>query len=149
MPNIPRQLKSIIPIHKIIQVEDWWNKLNKENQAELKSIYEEELKSEGKFISIYLCGKFVEQEIPNNRDTFWVNHLYDYIVNHELIIDETMPHIGGICSANKVAEEVIRRGIIPIDFQCPESGEDCQMLKILNLKGRKKSLQFYLKFKLD
>lgn len=149
MTNIPRQLKSIIPLKEILQVEDWWSKLSQENQSELEAFYDEGVDHENQLVSIYLCGKFVEQDRPKNKEIFWINHFYDYIINHELFIDETVQHVGGICFSNKVAEEVIKKGLIPKNFKCPESGNDCQMMKILNLKERNKSFQFYLKFKLE
>ncbi len=149
MANIPRTLKSIIPIREIVEVEDWWNKLSDENQSELASIYHEETRKDDQLVSIYLCGKFVEQEHPKQQDVFWVNHFYDYIINHELYLNNPKPIVGGICSANEAAKKIIKNGVIPIDFICPVLGEACQMMKILNLSQRNQALHFYIKFKLE
>lgn len=148
--NIPRQLRSLIPVRKILEVEDWWEKLSEENQLELQSIYDEGDERTEELVAIHLCGKFVEQEKEDRLDIFWINHFYEYIINHEMFIEDNRPAwYGRICSANKEAEQVIRNGILPKEFICPESKKDCLMLKILDIHQRKKSLQFYVKFKLE
>ncbi|WP_299551602.1 hypothetical protein [Seonamhaeicola sp.] len=145
--EIPRNLKSVVPIQEISKVEDWWNKLSKENQIELESVYKDEPENQNQFVAIHLCGKFVEQEKTNNHDVFWVNHFYEYIVNHEIIIDQK-PKLY-VCSAYKEAENAIRTGIIKKEFLCPELNKNCQMRKILDLENGEKSLQFFIRFKLE
>jgi len=150
MITIPKRLKSTIPVSMILEVEDWWNKLSDENKNELQELYENEEKANSNTVSIFLCGKYVEQErtIHNNHEGFWVNYLYDYIVNHELIIDELQHHIGGTCSANQLAEKAVRNGSIHKNFQCPNKDENCLMRALLR-KGNGKSLRLYIKFSLD
>lgn len=149
MSNIPRQLKSSVPLREIFQVENWWNKLSAENQTELQAFYEEDQVVTEQMVSIYLCGKYVEQDITNTNDVFWINHFYDYIINHELHIDHKPTYVGGICSSNKVAEQVIRKGLIPKHFKCPLLGDACLMMNILDLENKNKSFQFYLKFEMQ
>ena len=148
MTDIPRKLTSVVPIQEILNVKNWWNKLSEENQIELASIYnQEEEEDQEQLVAIHLCGKFVEQEKPNRQDAFWVNHFYEYIVNHELIIDD-IPKLG-ICSANKEAENAIRNGMIKKGFSCPEHNKNCLMKNILSLGNDQKSLQFFVKFTLE
>ncbi len=149
MTNIPKQLTALIPAQKIMEIEDWWEKLSKENQLELESIYKENTQNEGQLVSIQFCGKFVEQETEQNLDIFWINHLYEYLVNQELIIDETMPPPAIACFRNEKAENAIRNGMLLKEFICPESNKNCLMKEILNIKGGEKSLQFYVKFTLE
>lgn len=146
MTDIPRKLTSVVPIQEILNVQNWWNKLSEENQIELASIYNQEEEDQEQLVAIHLCGKFVEQEEPNNQDAFWVNHFYEYIVNHELIIDDKPKLM--ICSANMEAENAIRNGMIKKGFSCPEHNKSCLMKNILSLENDKKSLQFFIKFTL-
>ena len=147
MTDIPKQMRSLVPMREILEVENWWEKLSDENQKELHSFYQEKSRDPDQLVSIQFCGRFVEQETTDQKDIFWVNHFYDYIVNHELIVDES-PWIGGTCSANKAAERVLRKGLLPKDFSCPVADRDCLMMKLLNLNAEKRPMQFYLKFEL-
>jgi len=148
MQNIPTRIKSMIPVKEILAAENWWNKLSEENQYDLKELYDEDSRSDSGTVSIYLCGKFVEQETKNEDSMFWINYFYDYIVNHELVIDEYKVHHGGICSRTKAAENAIRAGKLDNKFECPLNNCNCQMKKIINL-NQNKVLEFYIKFKLD
>ncbi|MCI5083969.1 MAG: hypothetical protein MRY78_19885 [Saprospiraceae bacterium] len=143
LKTIIRQVKTDISAREITKVEAWWDKLSEEQQAALQRLYSTEDEQKEQTISIYLCGKFVEQE-PEQKD-FWVNHFYDYIVNHELFIDETKPNVGGICSSNKVAETAIRNGIFAHSYECPLKQKNCIIKEILNEQVGK-SLQLYIRF---
>lgn len=146
--ELPKRLKTSISVEEILKVENWWDKLSEENQLQLASLYNEEAPNRKNIVSIYLCGKYVEQErvIPNNA--FWVNHFYNYIVNHELVIDETKIHVGGVCSSNKIAENSIRTGIIRNGFICPLNDSSCLMKSILEFR-QGLSLQLSIKFELE
>lgn len=150
MNGIPKKLTSFIPAKELLKVENWWNKLSEENQLELQSIYnQDELTIGEELISIQFCGKFVEQEKPYAHDVFWINHFYEYLVNHEMIIDGTKRHIGGIvCHAYKEAELAIRNGVIPFNYQCPTNNPKCLMKKLLSLDEHSSSLFLYVKFSL-
>ncbi|MEO1412596.1 MAG: hypothetical protein AAFW73_22090 [Bacteroidota bacterium] len=144
MPLIPRRLRSMIPAREILQVESWWQKLPPDNRAELQDLYDETPADGERLVPIYLCGRFVEQERVDRQEVFWVNHFYDYLINHELIVDQR-PQVGGICSAQVEAVRVIRTGLIPTDFRCPLGGKACLMLRLL---ARRPGwhLQFFVRF---
>lgn len=148
MRDLPKRIKTSISVEELLKVKDWWGKLSEENQSELSLLYNEDTRNSKQIVSIYLCGKYVEQEriIPNNA--FWVNHFYDYIVNHELVIDEYKVHFGGVCSSNKLAENSIRKGLIRKGFVCPNNDVNCLMKRVLQ-DEKEKSLQLYIRFKLE
>lgn len=148
MIPIPKKIKTLISSKEITQVENWWEKLNPENQKELESLYLEENPKKEKTVSIFLCGKYVEQERPERNDIFWVNHLYNYIVNHELKFETRTFHVGGICSANKSAADSIKSCLIPANFVCPEKKKDCLMRSILD-QEKGKSLLLSIEFKIE
>ncbi|MGB0522573.1 MAG: hypothetical protein ACPGJS_06420 [Flammeovirgaceae bacterium] len=149
MITLPRKLKTTIPAQEILNVAHWWDKLNKEHQQELADLYTEDYPNPNQFVSIYLCGKFVEQEVDNTHDVFWINHFYEYLVNHELIVAEHPHYVGGTCSANKAAEHAIRKARIRHNFSCPNRDANCLMRQILNLEEGKKDFIFYVKFELE
>lgn len=148
MIPIPRRIKTLVSAKEITQVQGWWEKLNEDNQKELQSLYDSEEQKDEKTVAIYLSGKYVEQERPDDRDIFWINHLYNYIVNHELQFEIPIQRVSYICSANKIAANAIKSGIIPIDFQCPEKKKDCLMLSILK-EGKGKSVLLKVNFKIE
>lgn len=149
MNLLPKKIRSQISAKEITNVENWWEKLSPENQKNLESLYLQEDEKAENTISIYLCGKFVEQERPDDRDIFWVNHLYNFIVNHELkLYPERRFVSGGICSANLSAQEAIKSGFIPKGFNCPEKKKNCLMLNVLH-RNPGKSVKLYVEFKLE
>jgi hypothetical protein len=146
MKEIPKKLKSVVPIQKITQVEDWWHKLSKENQDELEGIFTEEVDNNNQQVAIEFFGEFVEEDEVNENEAFWVNHFYEYIVNHEIVIDKKPNR--GVCSALVQAQDVIKKGILSKDFTCPEHNKKCQMRELLNLENGERSLRFSVRFKL-
>ncbi len=146
--SLPEKVKAVVPVQKILEVENWWKKLSNENKKELESLYLEDSIDADKFVAIQLCGKFVEQEKVLDLNPFWINHFYEYIVNHELIIDETKVKGGMVCFSNKEAELAIKKGFLYKDFKCPDVNDKCLMKKLLSIEENKKSFQFYIKFKL-
>lgn len=147
--EIPRKLTSKIPAKALFQIENWWEKLDAENQKELHSLYQNEsFVDDNIMISIQLCGKFVEQDKVLSSQPFWLNYFYDYLVNHEVFLIDRVLHIGGICSSNNVAEQVFRNGFIPQNFLCPLKKENCLMKNLLEFEP-KKSLQLFVRFQLE
>ncbi len=144
MHQIPRRLHSMIPAREILQVKNWWQKLSHENRIVLQDLYDENAPDDDQLVPLHLCGRFVEQEKVNSNDVFWVNHFYDYLVNHQVVIEQKY-FVGGICSAQKAAVRVIRRGIIPANFRCPLGGKNCLMVQLLDERPGL-SLQFYVSF---
>ena len=143
----PLKLKSLIPAKDILQVEQWWEKLSPENQENLLPLYEESLIDDETMVSIYLCGSFVEQEQKEERIDFWINHLFEYLINHEMITHEDNM-IGGTCSAHPKASEAIRNGFLNKDFSCPLNHEQCLMRSLLS-KGKHRHLKMKAVFKLE
>jgi len=148
MNIIKRKIKTDISIKQITQIEDWWNKLSIENQQELEEFYLDEDKNQEEIVSIYLCGKYVEQEREYKKDVFWINHFYEFIINHELHMNDTHVHVGGICSTNNLAEKSIREGIFLKGYKCPLKKENCIIENILK-EEEGKSFELYLRFKLN
>lgn len=146
MNEITTRIKTEIPAKEITQIKNWWEKLSEENKNELKELYLDEEKSNKEIISIYLCGEFVEQERKHRNDIFWINHFYDYIINHELFEDFNHPTIGGICSAVNLAEKSIRNGLFESNYKCPQNKKDCIVEQLLNRKLGK-PYELYLIFK--
>ncbi|SEC88448.1 hypothetical protein SAMN04489761_3864 [Tenacibaculum sp. MAR_2009_124] len=147
--NIPDKLTSHVSIKDILKVENWWNELSDENKKELSSIYNQnEVEIDEKLVSIQLCGKFVEQEPIKSYDAFWINHFYEYLVNHEMIIDGTKPYFGTVCHHLSTAENSIRKGIISSTYQCPIQSNSCNIINLLKQSESGKSLLLYVKFKL-
>ena len=148
MTDLPNIIQHTIPLAELTNVENWWQKLSPENQKELSAVYNEEIETDNQKVAIQFCGKFVEQEPTESTDTYWINHFYEYIVNHELIVDEYELIGGYTCSVNQAAENAIRTGLLQKDFVCPDGSSSCLMRKLLQLKNGRTSLQFYVKFKL-
>ncbi|TCI85078.1 hypothetical protein [Tenacibaculum sp. M341] len=146
MKNIPNKLKTVIPIQEITSIENWWNKLSRENQTELEVLYNEESEIQNQMVELEFCGEYVEREITESEDAFWIHQFYEYLVNHELIVDESPRYY--VCSANNEAEQAIRKGVIRKDFVCPESNKNCLMRKIIDFKKGEKSLKLFVRFKL-
>ncbi|MEO1258640.1 MAG: hypothetical protein AAFZ15_07575 [Bacteroidota bacterium] len=148
MKAIKRKFKTEISLKEITQIEDWWNKLSEENQQELEAYYLDEDKNQDEIVSIFLCGKFVEQEKRQyEKDIFWINHFYDYIISHELHMAVAKPlHVGGICSSNNLAEQSIRQGIFKAGYICPLKKKECIIENLLK-REKGKSFELYLKFK--
>jgi hypothetical protein len=88
----------------------------------------------------------VEQERKHRNDIFWINHFYDYIINHELFEDFNHPTIGGICSSVDLAEKSIRNGLFEPNYKCPLKKKNCVVEQILN-RQKGKSYELYLIFK--
>ena len=149
MQSIKRRFKTDISLKEITQIEDWWNKLSEENQQELEAYYLDEEKSRDEVVSIFLCGKFVEQEKRQyEKDIFWINHFYDFIINHELHINVNQVQAGGICSSNELAERSIRQGIFKTGYACPLKQDNCIIEDLLE-KENGKSFELFLKFKIQ
>ena len=148
MQEITSRIKTTIPAQEIIRIENWWKKLSPENQQELQSLYLAEENVDEALVSIYLCGEFVEQERKHISDIFWINHFYDYIINHELFEDFNHPTIGGICSATNLAEQSIRKGLFAYDYRCPLKKKDCVVERLLSRKSGQ-AYELYLVFKLE
>jgi len=149
MHPFKRKFKTLISAKELTQIENWWQKLSLENQTSLRRLIEIEEEQDQQTVAIQLCGKFVEQEQIQKNDVFWVNHFYDYIISHELFVDESVPHIGGISSATTLAEQSIRKGFFPLNYKCPLRKKDCIMVKLLSQQRFEKGLALYLKFKIE
>jgi hypothetical protein len=76
MSKLPKKVTTLIPAEKILQIENWWNKLSPENQKELSSLYLQEQQSDPQLIAIQLCGQYVEQDYTNAKhNTFWLRNV--------------------------------------------------------------------------
>ncbi len=148
MPNLPLKVKTIIPVQELIQVEDWWNKLSSDNQKELSTLYEQEDIPQNQTIAIQLCGDFVEQDTSHlSIQKFWLNHFYEYLVNHEIVYTKGF-HVGGVCSRHPKAENCVKEGFIPKNFECPYGSKKCLMTHLLQFKPNH-SLYLFVKFSLN
>lgn len=146
MNDIPTRIKTTIPAREITTIENWREKLSNENQEELRSLYSNEERADDQTVSIYLCGEFAEQERRHEGDVFWINHFYDYIINHELFEDFNHVHVGGICSAENLAEQSSRKGLFESQYKCPLNKPGCVIEQLLK-REQGKSYELYLVFK--
>lgn len=149
MITLPKPIKSTIRASEILAVENWWGKLSQDQQQELAPLYDEQFVDQDQMISIYLCGRYVEQDAEEAIDSrFWINQFYEYLVNHEIVIEDCKMHIGGTCSANHAAESALRNARIKQSFRCPEQKASCLMRKLLSYKSGY-DFQFYVRFEVD
>lgn len=144
MNTIPLGIKINIPVTAVTEIENWWSKLSDESKLELSDLYNHENQEEIETISIYLCADFVDEAIPDADTIFWMNHLYEYLINHEIIYESTKVHAGGICYQTKAAEKAIRAGLVEKDFKCPVKNCSCSMTKMISKKQQ--ALKLYLRF---
>lgn len=147
MTQLPKRMTTIIPATELTIIKNWWERLDKEDQNELQALYDEQLLDTKTHLSIYLCGKFVEQERPTENQKYLLSHFYEYLINHELFT-EHKTFVGSTCSAHKIAENTVKNGYIPINYKCPLNDQDCLMLKILNIHERRKGFRLFVRFKI-
>lgn len=78
-----------------------------------------------------IVARYVEPgAAPDDEDGD--KNLYDYLVNHEIWLQDT--HVFHICSAEPEARAVLRQRHLPIDFACPRrANERCPMRQLLAL----------------
>lgn len=142
-PKLPPALLTGFSMEQAQVAEAWWRGLPPSVLAELQLLWDERNEScayirtgepgdRVRFLklAIRVEGRFVYRSEPEPRDDFRNIDFYEYLVNHELVLDENPPH--HICSAHKDARDALSAGFIPASFACPFAKTDCPMREILN-----------------
>jgi hypothetical protein len=144
LKKIPKRILAKLSSQEKSEAEDWWHSLDYENKAELTKSYLIEKVKQQEPHTLTFYGKFVEGNEPYGKDEFWVLELYEYLVNHEIYIQELQLHVGGVCTSQKAAQKSTQKGFIDANFSCPLGKTDCRMREPLKY-GEGKSLKLFIK----
>ncbi len=98
----------------------WWRAVGPAERAAVRLVVKRSFRG--------LVGRFEDDpfvdDVPDEPDD-----LYEYLVNHEL--EYPKPPTLHVCTAEPAAREVVRRGRIPSDFQCPRGRRSCPMRRLI------------------
>ena len=145
MTNIPNKLIMTVSEKEVNAVEEWWNNLTKDNQKELRKLFDEKRecgmiplekearREERQSKQIAIIGKF-ETSKNNNTNKEWHEDMYEYLVAHPeaiILVEQFEPLTFHICTFHEKARQVLKNGIVPDDFLCPFKDHNCLMRKIL------------------
>ncbi len=100
------------------EVDEWWRGLAPLDRRELRR--------GGGRRPTRVVARFVEPD----DDTDTSDAFYEYLVNHEIYIDDGPKY--HICSAHPEARAVLAAGRIPEGFRCPRADEGCPMRALLD-----------------
>jgi hypothetical protein len=143
LKKIPAKISAYIPDAQKSQVKTWWDELSDEDQnALLKSYVLERLhKQSPETVRFY--AKFVEGKEKPHQNEFWAIELFEYFINHEIILDD-MRRTYHTCYQHIEALTACKQGTIPSDFICPLGKSTCLMTKLTQI-GTSKDLRLYIK----
>lgn len=121
--RVPASLVKSLSSEESREVSRWWSALRPaERQA---------LRRDAGRPPRRLAARFVPHG-HDPRDTDDPEPFYDYLVNHEVVIDDGRTF--HICSAHPRARQAIARGRIAADFECPFAKDhtSCPMRALLS-----------------
>jgi hypothetical protein len=145
--SLPSTLRQGLSSERLVETQLWWEGLSNEEQGELHWLCHREqvriartVSKEGgvlrwEKLPIWLEGKAMEQaEIEDEQLAFQT--LYEFITNHEDIQFFLAERHFHICRSHFQAREVLRKGVLPVDFACPLRDRNCPMRAIGDAAGK-------------
>lgn len=141
--KIPTKLSAYISDARKSEVQTWWDELATEEQDAIVKSYVLERLHRQSPETLRFYGKFVEGKEKPNQNEFWAVELFEYFVNHEIILKDGHK-IYHVCHQQTEAITACKQGIIPTNFVCPLGETDCLMTTLTRL-GAGKDLRLYIK----
>lgn len=142
---LPQGLVAMLDGEDLAMVQAWWRQLPRQAQRELAlswdmqaascrfSLIDEAPLPRWEEVPIVVGAHFLPDEDPDDPDD-WNVDFYEYLVNNP----ELGIHFNGrtfhICRAHPVARVLLRAGVIPGGFRCPQAGPSCPMEELQRLQ---------------
>jgi hypothetical protein len=141
--DLPEGLVASLPDDERAAVRVWWAQLPPQAQRELAAHWDSRAQSCGhswvddgveprwEEMPILVGARFLPIEEQDDPGDTWNADFYEYLVNNpELAI-----HFNGrffhICRAHPVARTMLKVGVIPAAFRCPQETRECPMEKLV------------------
>ena len=139
-----------------LAAEQWWEGLSARTRADFSLMWDQRAEDSALYgfvdgdelvwreLPLELVGEFIEPDsAPFSHDELQ-QQLLEFVNNHEEIEFFIVERKFHICRAHAAARQIVADGILPADFSCPLSSDDCPMRRLLALEPGK-SLRFVVR----